>query len=311
MSESPTTTALCLDIDGTLYRGGSVFIESISYLPFVQSGHWSPTDRRILRQAVGLVGRYYGNPWTEKRWRITLRTVDLLQRLGDGELALSLLDTLREVQTQINTVIDPKYTFNSPSTNSYDEMRISLLKKYAKAITTHRRGELRTAMKQALSRFALIDNPTAAALEDITTSTSSVELVLITDMPATIANIFASKAIEVPIQVVVATKFETDQTGRFTGDFDSINKSRMLTALDEQHNWDHVIAAGDTVRDLRMQSTADQFIAVSGQGRINEHLQEPYVTVSESNPESIHESHDVYVPKEVPLGVVLRTVIST
>ena len=64
MSKSDSKTALCLDIDGTLYCGGSVFIESLSYLPFVQSGHWSPTDRHVLRQAIGLVGRYYGNAWT-------------------------------------------------------------------------------------------------------------------------------------------------------------------------------------------------------------------------------------------------------
>lgn len=309
MSKSDSKTALCLDIDGTLYRGGSVFIESLSYLPFVQSGHWSPTDRHVLRQAIGLVGRYYGNAWTEKRWQITLRIVDLLQRIGTDEIALSSLDTLREFQTQLNSVIDPEYTFNSPSASDYDEMRISLLTTYAKAITTHHQSELRTAINDIISRCTLIDKTTATALEDISTSSSSLDIILITDMPTTIAETFASEAIEAPIQTTVATRFETDQTERFTGEFHSINKSEMLTTLDEQHDWDRIVAAGDTVRDLRMRSIADRFIAVSGQGQINEYLQKPYVTATGSNPEIINNSRDVYVPSEVPLGVVLRALL--
>jgi hypothetical protein len=309
MSESPQKTALCLDIDGTLYRDGSVFIESISYLPFVQSGHWSPTDRRMLRRAVGLVGGYYGNIWTEKRWQMTLRVVDILQRTGNNKLALSLLDTLRELQARLNSVITSEYSLNSPSTGNYNEMRISLLNKYAKAITTHHRADVRTAVENAISRCTLIDDTTATALEDITTSLSSSELVLITDMPTLIAEMFASEAIAAPVETVVATKFETDQRNRFTGEFQSINKSKMIKVLNKRYNWDRVIAAGDTVRDLEMQSTADQFIAVSGQGRIDEHLQEPYVTASKSNANPIDGSDNVYVPRDVSLGMVLRRAI--
>jgi phosphoserine phosphatase len=305
MGVPTATTALCLDVDGTLYRDGSVFVESVGYLPFVHPGRWSSDDRRAFRRIVGLVGRHYGGRWTERRWRTVLRAVDVLGRVGGPDVAVSTLDRLRAVRARVDAASGSERP-SGPSSNAYDELRVSLLTEYGRAIGSHRREPLGTALREVLGRRVLVDDATADALRTVASPT--VALALVTDMPATIAEAFAD-TLDAPVRAVAATRFETDPQGRFTGEFRTTDKAEALAGLLDRYDWERVVAVGDTVRDLRMRSVADQFVAVAGQGRIGAHLSKPYVTASGVDSEVVRETDTVYVPRAEPLGRVLRTVL--
>jgi phosphoserine phosphatase len=287
-----------------------VFVESITYLPVVRPEQWSAADRRRLRRAVGLVGRYSGGRRTEWQWRAALRGVDILQQVAGTGVALSALDRLRRLQARSDdpTRSERSSAGASRTTAGYDEMRAALLTHYGRAIATHRRDEHRTALRDVVRRCLPVDRATAAAVRDV--AAAGVEVALVTDMPTTVAEAFVTEALDCPVRAVAATRFDTDATGRFTGDFHAVDKASALRQFREEFGWEHVVAVGDTARDLTMRPAADQFVAVGGRGQIRAHLQPPHVTAGESGAETLQAAETVYVPRAVPLGDVLRTVLS-
>jgi phosphoserine phosphatase len=128
-------------------------------------------------------------------------------------------------------------------------------------------------------------------------------------MPAHVAKPFAETVLGVPTAAVAATRFETDGDGRLTGGVEPVRKGRAVTALRERHGWGRVVAVGDSVSDLAMREHAEQFLAVDGQGRIREELPE-HVTVRGTSRARSREAAVVYVPREQPLGEVLRAVLA-
>ncbi len=49
---------LCLDIDGTVYRSSSVFIETLAFLPYADGITLTPAERRHRRTALTAVAEY-------------------------------------------------------------------------------------------------------------------------------------------------------------------------------------------------------------------------------------------------------------
>ncbi|ERG89422.1 MAG: hypothetical protein J07HX5_01580, partial [halophilic archaeon J07HX5] len=88
---------LCVDIDGTLYRRGSVFVEAASAFA-VQSPVLERPARSQLREAIGLVGEFHGSAATRWRWKQTLRGLEGLRQHAGRQTAgqtFQLLQRLR------------------------------------------------------------------------------------------------------------------------------------------------------------------------------------------------------------------------
>jgi phosphoserine phosphatase len=304
MTDPAPVTGLCLDVDGTLYRDGSVFIETIARLPHA-AVDWSAADRAALRRTVGVVGDYHGGRWTARRWRLTLGLVGLVGRVGGPDTAVAALERLRELQARVD---DPRSgPARDRSTADYERMRASVLETYGAAVAGHRRATLVEAVAGVLADGDPVDGPTATTLREL--AGPRLEVALVTDMPAHVAEPFAESVLGVPTVAVAATRFGTDGDGRLTGGIEPVRKGRAVAALRERRGWSRVVAAGDSVPDLAMREHAGQFIAVGGQGRIREALPE-HAIAGETSERRLHGASVVYVPREQPLGTVLRSVLA-
>lgn len=298
---------LCLDVDGTLYRGGSVFVETLVHLPVAPRYAWTAADRERLRRAVGIVGAYQGRSWTAWRWRVTLRLVDEVRKIWGGDAATAVLRRLRGMQARLSEWAVTQQFSPQRSVEAYDVMRESLLETYGTAIAGHDRAALTPAVADLLTFLDPIDEETTMGLHDV--GTAGVEIALVTDMPAHIAEPFAEVVLDVPVQAVVGTAFDTDTAGRFTGGFTAVEKQRAVADLREQYGWDHVIAVGDTRRDLAMRPLADQFVAVAGQGPIREELTAQCVVGDTTSPETLRTAEVVYLPRDQSLGTLLQVMV--
>jgi phosphoserine phosphatase len=303
MTDPPSVTGLCLDVDGTLYREGSVFIETVARLPYAPVD-WSAADRAALRRTVGVVGDYHGGRWTARRWRLTLGLVGLLGRVQGTDTAVAALERLRDLQARVD---DPRSgPARARSTADYERMRAAVLETYGAAVAGHRRSTLVAAVEDVLADGDPIDAPTAAAIRAL--AGPGLEVALVTDMPAHVAEPFAETVLGVPTVAVAATRFETDGDGRLTGGVEPVRKGRAVADLRERRGWARVVAAGDSAPDLAMREHAERFLAVAGQGRIREELPE-HVTVDTARGRS-GAADPVYVPTDRPLGEVLRSVLA-
>lgn len=311
-SASDRRVGLCLDIDGTVYRGGSVFVETLVRLPDAPGCSFSATERARLRRAVGVVGRYAGGRATAWRWRGTLWLVDAL-RTVDGRAAETVLDGLTALQGRLSG--DGTGRDGPRGTGTYEGMRRSLLRRYGSAVAGRDRAALRDGVAGLFDGRAPLDAGTASALSEA--ARSGVDVAFVTDMPEHVAGPFAEVAVDAPVRAVVGTRFETDAAGRFTGGFEPVDKRAAVDGLRDRHGWEEVVAAGDTERDLGMAAAADRFVGVGGRGRIRDALDAP--TVVGGNPQARTEAPTsgsdasdgdvVYVPPGQSLGPVLRVVL--
>lgn len=288
---------LCLDIDGTVYREGSAFVEVLLRLPDAPECGLA-AERGRLRRALGTVGRYRGGWSTALRWRAALRAVDAVRTVGGERAASAALDGLRRFESRRKPRPggDPAH-----GAAAYKRMRESLLSRYGEAIAGEDATALRAATTRILRERRPIDPGTATTLAGA--ARAGVDLALVTDMPAHVAEPFAEAVVDAPVRAVRATRFGVDGAGRFTGSFDTVDKGEAVAALCERFGWERTVAAGDTVRDLPMAGPADTFVAVGGQGQLRESLSDPLVFGTDS-----HDSppETVYVPRDQPLAAALR-----
>ena len=256
-------TGLCLDIDGTLYRQGSVFVETVASLA-VQSPLFEPPARAHLREAVGIVGEFYGNRFTRWRYEQTLRGLDVLRRHSSSTTAARAFTWLRETRERVVGVSGGRERRAAPAARAVFQQR--LLDCYAHALAGTDSAQVAEAARSILCDLQPIDRQTAAALSQL--GCRGVELVLITDMPAHVAEAFAETVIDAPVFAVAGTNFRTDETGAFTGDYTTIDKGAVVENLVDDRRWEFTLAAGDTDRDAAMAPHVDTFLAVAGHGGV-------------------------------------------
>jgi hypothetical protein len=56
------------------------------------------------------------------------------------------------------------------------------------------------------------------------------------------------------------------EAGRYTGEYDPVDKRAALAEIREIRGWDYVVAAGDSAVDAEMAAVADCFLAVDRRG---------------------------------------------
>lgn len=294
---------VCLDIDGTLYREGSAFVDVLVALPVTAAHPFGSSDRTQFRRAVGVVGRYEGGVTTAWCWRATLRAVEGLRRVTDARTAGRALDGLKRLQAWL-----ADRRASGRSRGDYETMQKELLEQYGTAIAGHDRTTIQSAVAACLQDLDPVDPETVGVLREATRA--GIDVALVTDMPAHVAEQLATAVIDAPVRAVVGTRFGTDRNGRFTGAFEPVDKGIAVSDLREKHGWASVVAAGDTRRDLAMAETADRFLAVAGQGRIRAALADPPRLDAEMAGRSgVRDPPVASVPPDQSLGAALRVAL--
>jgi Phosphoserine phosphatase len=285
---------LCLDIDGTLYRGGSVFVEA---LPWLAGGSWTrPSDRAHLRATVGAVARHHGGWLREVVTRGLLSGVDTLRAAGADRAAETALETLSRLPA-------PSANGGTQSDRGRKRLRECLLTEYGAAVADRPAAAIRRGLAAVFAKGP--DKP-VPSLPDRLVSTLSeiatrgVDIALVTDAPAHVAQAFADSAMELGrIVTVVGTQYDRVD-GVFTGEFTRIHKGKMISELADRRGWDRVIAGGDTARDLAMAERADRFVAVEGHGDIRGQV------APRGEAPGIEGTNAAFVPRGQRLSPVLR-----
>lgn len=293
---------LCLDIDGTLYRGGSVFVEA---LPWLAGAAWTQsTDRTHLRAAVAAVMRHYGGPLQEVATRGLLSAVDGLRVLGCNQTAEAALKMLSELS-------GPNANGNGDTelyeSREREHLRELLLSEYGAAVadrpvTIVRRSLATVFHHRRDGAVPSLPDRLVTTLSEI--ATDDVGVALVTDAPAHVAQAFTEGTAELNDAVsVVGTQYDRVD-GVFTGDFTRVDKGEVITELADRRGWDWVIAGGDTTRDLAMAQRADRFIAVEGHGDIRRWAE------TEGIAETTRDTRATFVPHGQQLSPVLRQIVN-
>lgn len=296
MNGSGDRVGLCLDVDGTLRRDGSVFLETAVRLPEVLP--LSRSDRRHLRRALGAVGRYRGGRPAELRWRATLSVVDGLRAI-DPSLGAAALNRIADRRSSAGD-----RTGDDGPRGSYDRMRRRLLRRYGRALAGHDREAVRAGAAAVLAEHRPIDDGIAGTLGDL-----DVEVALVTDMPEHVAAPFAEVALAREDAAVVGTRYGAEG-GRLVGSFESVDKGAAVADLRERRGWSRTVAVGDTERDLAMAAVADRFVGVGGRGGIRSALEDPVVLDPTTGRDDrvVDGATTVYVPPGASLATALRAV---
>ncbi len=291
---------LCLDVDGTLYRRGSVFVEA---LPWLTGAAWTrSTDRAHLRAAVAAVMRHYGGSLRGMVTRGLLSAVDSLRMLGCNQTAKAALKMLSQLS-------GPHGNGNTyPHRNREREhLHKLLLSEYGAAVadrpvTIVRRSLATVFHDRHDGAVPSLPDRLVTTLSEI--ATDDVSVALVTDAPAHVAQAFTESTAELNDAVsVVGTQYDRVD-GIFTGDFTRIDKGEVITELADRQGWDWVIAGGDTTRDLAMAQRADRFIAVEGHGDIRRWAE------TEGTAEATRDTRATFVPYGQQLSPVLRRIVN-
>ena len=255
-------TGLCLDVDGTLYRGGSVFVEA---LPWLAGASWTrASDRAHLRATVGAVARHHGGRLRDVVTRGLLSGVDTLRAVGADQAAETALKTLSGLPT-------PSADGDTQSDQGRERLRERLLTEYGAAVADRPAAAVRRSLAAVFRKGPTEPVPSlptrlVTTLSDI--AARGVDVALVTDAPAHVAQAFADSTTGLDGIVTVAGTQYDRVDGVFTGEFTRIHKGDIISELADRRGWDRVIAGGDTVRDLAMAERADRFVAVEGHGDI-------------------------------------------
>lgn len=263
---------ICLDVDGTVYRSGSVFVETLAYLPYADGVTLTSAERRHRRTALLAVAAYHGGFATRAKWRCVLTGLDALRVVGGNTLFERILATLArreadDARPDAETSPRPRPT---PDPETYRSMRRTVLSAYADLLRGKRRRDVQRAVASLVERRCPVDPRLRTVLDRVTRETDA-ELCLITDAPDHVATAYADELHGDELRVV-GTSYETDAEGRYTGRFESVDKGDAVADLRTDREWDFVVAAGDSAVDASMADAANVFLAVAGQGGIEHRL---------------------------------------
>lgn len=253
---------VALDLDGTAYRDGSVFVETMAYLSVgATTLDLDDVDRERLRTAVLAVARYRGGERTRRRWSRALRALSVAGSLGGPTVAGEALERLSRLRAGRTGRGRSTGAPDDPGGLDYDGMRRRTLGGYGAFL----RGRAPATVERATDRLVRERLPTdgrlRAALGRVRAAGG--ETAFVSDAPAHLVRSHAGTLTDDP--PVRATAFEVD-AGRYTGDYEPVDKRAALGSLREERGWDYVVAAGDSSVDAAMAEVADCFLAVDGQG---------------------------------------------
>jgi phosphoserine phosphatase len=253
---------LALDLDGTAYRDGSVFVETMAYLAVGGSTlDLDAAGRERLRRAVLEVARYRGGEPTRRRWAWTLRALGLVGTLAGPSLAGDALERIARLRAGWSTRGEVPVATSGTDGLGYVEMGRVVLDGYGEVL----RGRDRASVERATDRIVRERLPTDGRLRTVLGRVREVggEVALVSDAPAHLVRSYAAMLVE--DARIRATTFGTEE-GRYTGRYEPVDKRAALETLRESRGWDYVLAAGDSAVDAEMAAVADCFLAVAGQG---------------------------------------------
>lgn len=317
--EEKDRVGVCLDIDGTVYRSGSVFVETLGFLPYADGVSMDETDKRHLRTALAAVAEFHGGTLGKLKWMGVLTLLDVLRANGANRFSESVLTSLIEHRTEQSPGQAEQWSRGQSRrtelrrvSGDYRSMQRTVLASYGRFLRGKHRSAVERAVDEIVDEQCRIEPRLEVLLDGITTNPVT-ELVLITDMPEHVASAYARKL--EPEVTVKGTSFETDAEGRYTGQFAGIDKEATVARLRTDRRWTHVIAAGDSSVDLEMASEADIFLAVAGQGDLASHFEGEVTALRRGNASASLESGSgenvVWVGRDERFAAALRTVLAT
>lgn len=259
---------LCLDIDGTVYRSGSVFIETLAFLPYADGITLTPAERRYRRVALTAVAEYHGGFVGKTKWRSVLAGLDGLQAVGCRDLSETLLTMLAQRRSDGQPQRDVSSwsgQMHNSDIDRYREMREAVLGAYGSLLRGRRRTAVVNAVADVVGRRCGVDARLRAILSTLA-DRADTDLYLVTDMPDHVATSYARKLRGVA--GIVGVTYDTDDADRYTGGFDRVDKEATVSRLRTEREWDYVLAAGDSPVDLPMAGEVDCFLAVAGQSHL-------------------------------------------
>ncbi|WP_158855043.1 HAD family phosphatase [Halorhabdus sp. CUG00001] len=287
---------LCLDIDGTIHRHGSIFVETLAVLPYASELPLSDADRAAIRNVLGAVADYAGGDRSRDRWLGALRGCDALAAMGLDAIVARVLAKAIRLRARGASRSGP-----TGDGADYRSMQTQVLDAYGQLLRDKRAEQIDDAVTAALGLAVRVDERLQETLRE-----RGVDVVLVTDVPTHVATQYA-QLIDDRVRVV-GTDFET-RDGRFTGEYSFVQKGPAVERLRNRRDWDYVIAAGDSASDLPMARAADLFLAVAGRGNVIEELPAESRTVSAEalGADQLDRSTDVVtVPREMALGTALE-----
>lgn len=242
---------LCLDVDGTAYRDGSVFVETMGYFQFSAELDVTADDRRVLRDALGAVAAFRGGDRARRTLGLAFRLLDAVRVVFGARAAVHALRWFVRVQHAGDGEADT-------DPGDYREVEHTLLDAYGRFLRGRRPETVRTAARRVVAEWLPVDE----RLADLLTGRPAVETYLVTDAPAHVATGYAAQLTGEP-ERTVATEWAVAD-GTYTGDYSPVEKSAAVERLRETRGWDVVVAAGDSPVDREMAAAADVFLGVEG-----------------------------------------------
>lgn len=267
---------VCLDIDGTVYRSGSVFVESLGFLPYAADVSTDDADARHLRTALAAVAEFRGGTVGKVKWLGVFSVLDLLRTAGANRVSEALLDGLVERRAERSLEGDGRSSGTRPerlrprALGDYRSMQRTVLTAYGRFLRGKRAEVVERAVEEIVAERCRVDPGLEALLSDVSADPAA-EVALVTDMPEHVASAYA-RTLDAEA-VVRGTRFETDAEGRYTGRFETVDKGATVARLRADRGWTRVVAAGDSSVDLAMADEAEVFLAVAGQGDISRRLE--------------------------------------
>lgn len=273
-----TNVGYCLDVDGTLHRTGSVFVEMLARLGYDDAMHLDSAERRHRRNVIGTVVEYGAGETARRRWGRLLWALDALAVLGAGGLAgaaVTAVERLRRLAPQ-GVDREPRGTSahlaDGDGGLDYRRMQRRALDAYGEMIAGRRRRTVERAASEIVGSHVGIDPAVSRAVERV--QAAGADVCLITDAPAHAARAYA-RELTGSEWGVAATRYHVDEDGRYTGEYTMVDKGAASRRLRSEAEWERLIAGGDAAVDLPMAEPADLFLAVEGEGRLLSALDAP------------------------------------
>ncbi|WP_137285396.1 haloacid dehalogenase-like hydrolase [Halorussus salinisoli] len=311
--EAGDRIGVCLDIDGTVYRSGSVFIETLAFLPYADSITLSPRERRYRRTALTAVADYHGGLAATAKWQGVLTGLDALRVAGADHLSETILTTLARHQADRPTGREGQTasrTLPASDMGDYQAMRATVLEAYGALLRGKRRADVADAVAEVVASRCPVDAQLRTTLDRLARHDDT-DLYLVTDGPEHIATAYA-RQVSGAAQVI-GTAYDV-RSERYTGNFDRVDKGQTVERLRAAHGWTYIVAAGDAPVDVAMARDANLFLAVDGQSNLSRRqlgLDAVPVPDSEADLRSqlTPARNAVHVPHETTFERALRTAL--
>lgn len=275
-----TDVGFCLDVDGTLHRSGSVFVETLARLGYGGALPLEAADRQHRRDVIGTVVEYGAGPESRRRWERIMWALDAVAGRGGEPIAAAAVSAIERGRTLLPDRADRDDGPHRTSAHradgdeglDYRTMQREALDAYGRVIEGRRRDAVERAAAATVAAHVSTDPAVAATVERLQAAGATV--CLVTDAPGHAARAYADQLTGDPDRVA-ATRYHVDDDDRYTGEYTIVDKEAAARRFRAAGDWKRLVAAGDSVVDLQMGAVADRFLAVAGEGGLLAALDEP------------------------------------